>query len=102
MQPPEPPDLHPEWEDVSLSSIEESPPRPLREIIVGSAAEPPGLAPTRFADTSPEQVELMRRHALHNGRISARLPEPGDRIADTYRIESELGGGSMGERSPAT
>jgi serine/threonine protein kinase len=99
MQQPKPPSLESQWEDVSSSSLEEISPRPLREIVVGRppAVDPPGLSPTRFGDPSPEQLELAKRHELaYNVTVSAFLPGPGDWIADTYQIESELGGGSMG------
>src|SRR5688572_23386803 len=92
MQPRKPLSLVVEWEEVSISSIEEILP-PYGEAVV----DPSGLFPTRFGDPSPEYVDAVQRHDLaHSGTVSASLPGPGDWIADTYRLETELGGGSMG------
>ncbi len=92
MQPPKPLFVESDWEEVSSSSIEEILP-PSVEI----GADPSGLFPTRFGDPSPEDLDSAQRHDLaHSATVSASLPGPGDWIADTYRLETELGGGSMG------
>ncbi|HXK16464.1 MAG TPA: protein kinase, partial [Polyangiaceae bacterium] len=105
MQPPKLPSPSPasEWEAVSGSNLEELPPSPLREIIIGPDSDPPELFPTRFSDSSVERAGLAKRHALaHNATVavgatgSASLPGPGEWIGDAYYIESALGGGSMG------
>jgi eukaryotic-like serine/threonine-protein kinase len=77
-------------------SLEEIAPRPLREIVVGPAAGSLGLNPTRYDDPESENGLTEPRAFAHERTSSAGLPGPGDWIANTYRIESELGGGSMG------
>src|SRR3990170_4825346 len=96
MQPPKPLPPDSGWEHVPASGLEELAPRPLREIIVAPAADPTGLAPTHFAEPSSEIDVTEPRPFAHERTGSAALPGPGDWIADTYRVESELGGGSMG------
>jgi eukaryotic-like serine/threonine-protein kinase len=96
MQQPKPLPPESEREDLPASAVEEIAPRPLREIIVGPAVDPTGLSATCFGDPTSE-VDLSEPRSFAGERTSAAgLPGPGDWIADTYRIESELGGGSMG------
>jgi eukaryotic-like serine/threonine-protein kinase len=92
MQPPKLVSRESEWEDVSVSSIEEILP-PSGELVV----DPSAHSPIRFGDPAPESLDVTQRDQLaHNATVVAPLPGPGDWIADTYRIEAELGGGSMG------
>jgi serine/threonine protein kinase len=85
-----------EHELVSTSSLEEIAPRPLREIVLPPSLDPDGLPPTRF-EGSVCDISLTEPGVFeHDRATSSGLPGPGDWIADTYRIESELGGGSMG------
>lgn len=61
--------------------------------------EPPwsrALSPTRFGDATPEDLPTEPQPFADERASSAGLPGPGDWIADSYRIENELGGGSMG------
>jgi eukaryotic-like serine/threonine-protein kinase len=96
MQQPKPLSPESEREHLPTSTLEEIAPRPLREIIVGPAVDPTGLAPTRFG-ASPSEIDLTQPRPFADERTSsAGLPGPGDWIADTYRIENELGGGAMG------
>lgn len=77
-------------------TLEEIPPRPLRELMVGPAVSQPGLSPTRLEDPGADDDLTEPRAFVPERASSPGLPGPGDWIADTYRIESELGGGSMG------
>jgi eukaryotic-like serine/threonine-protein kinase len=77
-------------------TLEEMAPRPLREIIVAPAVGPPELPATRFDDAGSENQPTEPRTFAHDPTSSAGLPGPGDWIADTYLIQSELGSGSMG------
>jgi eukaryotic-like serine/threonine-protein kinase len=77
-------------------TLEEIVPRPLREIVVAPEVGPPALSPTRFDDPGSENEPTEPRPFADERTSSAGLPGPGDWIADTYLIQSELGSGSMG------
>jgi eukaryotic-like serine/threonine-protein kinase len=96
MQEPKPLSPESEREHLPASTVEEMAPRPLREIVVGPAVNAPRLTPTGFAAPISDIDLTEPRTFAHERRGAMGLPGPGDWIADTYRIESELGGGSMG------
>jgi eukaryotic-like serine/threonine-protein kinase len=95
MQPPKPLPPASDSEHEPISRLEEVAPRPLRKI-TAPAADPNGLSPTRFEDGSSANNPTEPRAFAQERTASAALPGPGDWIGDIYRIESELGGGSMG------
>jgi serine/threonine protein kinase len=96
VKPPEP-----EWEDVSLSGIEEVASAPGPEITVSFPStlesETDQLSPTRFSGASEKKLELLELEdlAVESPKVG-NLPGPGDWIGDVYRLESLLGDGAMG------